>query len=167
MRTLIAATSTIFLCLAPVSAHAFADCSAPPAPGVDWSRCFHEESVFVQEDLSGAQLVDARFQRANLEGTNLSDANAQGAKFVSAILTNTNFEKANLREADFTRAVLQGANLSNTNLRRTRFFRANLRGANLSGARLDQTDLLNADISGATWTDGARICAEGSIGRCK
>ena len=29
-----------------------------------------------------------------------------------------------------------------------------------------RTGLRNADLSGATWIDGERICAEGSIGRC-
>jgi uncharacterized protein YjbI with pentapeptide repeats len=51
-------------------------------------------------------------------------------------------------------------------LRRARFFRANLRGADLSGARTGGADMLNADLSGARWTDGKRVCAEGSLGQC-
>jgi uncharacterized protein YjbI with pentapeptide repeats len=36
----------------------------------------------------------------------------------------------------------------------------------LSGAQLKGADLLEADLSGATWIDGKRVCADGSIGRC-
>lgn len=150
-----------------LNANAFPDCSAPAAPGVDWSRCFLEEANFTDTDLSGAALIDTRFQRADLSNSIFDNADAQGAKFVSAILISASFKNANLREADMTKANLEQADFSNANLRRTRFFRANLRGANFTGAHFAQTDLLNADVTGATWTDGIRICAEGSIGRCK
>jgi uncharacterized protein YjbI with pentapeptide repeats len=151
----------------PSAAFAFADCSAVPAPGVDWSRCFLEESNFTDGDLTNAVLVDTRFQRADLSRTLFDGADIRDAKFVDADLVGASFIGANLRKADMTKANLEGANLSQANLRRTRLFRANLRGANFTGARLDQTDLHNADLSGATWTDGERVCAEGSIGRCK
>ena len=59
-----------------------------------------------------------------------------------------------------------GASLIGADLRRARLFRAILRNANLTDARLKGADLARADLSGATWTDGERICAEGSIGRC-
>ena len=36
----------------------------------------------------------------------------------------------------------------------------------VEGGRLFDADLTRADLSGATWIDGKRICAEGSIGRC-
>ena len=38
--------------------------------------------------------------------------------------------------------------------------------ADLSGATVRGTDFGGADLSGATWTDGKRVCAEGSIGQC-
>ncbi|PCJ71927.1 MAG: hypothetical protein COA62_05045 [Rhodobiaceae bacterium] len=152
---------------APTTGFAFPDCSAPAAPLVDWSRCFLEESDFSNTDLTGASLLDTRFQRANLAGSIFDEARAQGAKFVAANLMGTSFKEADLRDADMTKANLEGADLSGARLRRTRLFRANLRGANFTGAHFDRTDLLNADVSGATWTDGIRVCAEGSIGRCK
>lgn len=157
----------VWVFAAPTSALAFADCSAVPAPGVDWSRCFLEESNFTDSDLTNAKLVDTRLQRADLSRTIFDGVDARDAKFVDAELAGASFIGANLRKADMTKANLEGANLSESNLRRTRLFRANLRGANFTGALLDQTDLLNADLSGATWTDGERVCAEGSIGRCK
>ena len=38
--------------------------------------------------------------------------------------------------------------------------------ADLTGVKLGGADLTLADLSGATWTDGKRVCSEGSIGRC-
>jgi uncharacterized protein YjbI with pentapeptide repeats len=45
-------------------------------------------------------------------------------------------------------------------------FRAILRDADLTDAQLTGADMTRADLSGATWTDGQRVCAEGSVGRC-
>jgi uncharacterized protein YjbI with pentapeptide repeats len=42
-----------------------------------------------------------------------------------------------------------------------------LRGADLSGARIRDVDFFRADLSGATWIDGERVCAEGSITFCR
>jgi uncharacterized protein YjbI with pentapeptide repeats len=68
--------------------------------------------------------------------------------------------------ADFTNAVLDDASLKDADLRMARFYDARLRRVDLTGAKLDGADMLRADFSGATWTDGATVCAEGSIGRC-
>lgn len=43
---------------------------------------------------------------------------------------------------------------------------ADLTNANLSGASLVGADLTNTNLSGTTWTDGQKVCAEGSIGVC-
>ena len=56
--------------------------------------------------------------------------------------------------------------MAGADLRRARFFDAILREADLTGARLPGADLTRADLSGATWVDGKRVCAEGSLGRC-
>ena len=39
--------------------------------------------------------------------------------------------------------------------------------ARLDGAQLEEADLSKADLTGATWIDGKRVCAEGSIGKCR
>ena len=143
-----------------------AACTDPPAPEVNWQRCILDGLELEGVDLSGARLRDGSFFRSELSGSDLSGVNAFRAKFVNAKLREVRLDDANLAEADFTKADLRGASLKGADLRRARFFRADLRGADLTGARLRGADLTRTDLSGATWTDGKRICAEGSLGRC-
>lgn len=146
---------------------ALADCSDPPAPGVEWRRCYLDGREFVGADLTDAILRDTSLQRADLRDSKLIKADAHRAKFNSADLRGTRLDRADLGEADFTRANLAGASLRGADLRRARFFRADLRGVDFTGARMAGADLLNADLSGATWVDGQNVCAEGSLGQCQ
>jgi hypothetical protein len=116
---------------------AVAGCTEPPGPGVNWQRC-------------------------TFDGLK----EAYRAKFVNAGLQGAVFDGAKLYEADLTKADLTGASLVGVDLRRARLYRAVLRDANLTSAQLKGADLTRADLSGATWTDGERVCAEGSVGRC-
>jgi uncharacterized protein YjbI with pentapeptide repeats len=156
------------LAFAALAGHpASAACTDPPRPNVNWERCYMEQRNFSASDLSGARLRDARFNRSNLDDSNLSAVDAHRAKFISASMSNIVFDNAHLTESDFTKADLHGASFARADLRRTRLFRANLRGANFFGARMTGADFLKADLSGATWVDGKTVCAEGSIGQCK
>lgn len=148
-------------------ASAVASCTEPPAPEVNWQRCYQDGRTLTNLDLRGANLRDAKFTRGDLSGSDLTGADGRRAKFVSAILKGVILDDANLTEADFTKSDLTGASFRNADLRRARLFRAILRDADLTGARLEAADLLQADLSGATWTDGKTICAEGSISLCK
>lgn len=158
--------ASVFLVLAPVS-EALADCTDPPAPGVNWRRCVFDRLEFNNVDLSGAELRDASFYRSDLSGSIFEKVKAFRAKFVNAVLTGASFPEADLREADMTKANLSEADLATADLRRARLFGANLRGADLSGAKLEGADLSGADLTGATWTNGNHVCREGSIGRCQ
>ncbi len=154
-----------FFFLGPVS-EAIAACTDPPGPEVNWRRCVFDRLPLNAVDLTAAELRDASFFRADLSATVLDNVSAFRAKFVNATLSEASFVEANLQEADLTKADLSDANLTAADLRRARLFRANLRGADLTDARLEGADLAQADLSGVTWTDGERVCAEGSIGRC-
>lgn len=145
---------------------AFADCTDPAAPGVNWRRCYHDGRALVGVDLTGAQLRDATFTRANLSDAILVEVDAYRAKFVSAKLTGAVLDRARLIEADFTRADLTDVSLVEADLRNAKLVNAILREADLTGARIAGTDLRRADLSGATWIDGKRVCAENSIGQC-
>jgi uncharacterized protein YjbI with pentapeptide repeats len=145
---------------------AVAGCTEPPGPGVNWQRCTFDGLNLKEVDLSGARLRDGSFFRADLSAANLSETEAYRAKFVNAGLQGAVFDGAKLYEADLTKADLTGASLVGVDLRRARLYRAVLRDANLTGAQLKGADLTRADLSGATWTDGERVCAEGSVGRC-
>lgn len=165
MRQAIPVSAVITLLMCVSAAHA-ADCTLPAAPKVDWQRCYVDERDLSGHDLSGARLRETSFQRAKLVETKLTGSDSYRARFVSAEMKGALLDGGIFAEADFTKADLAGASLKQTDLRRARFFRANLRGADLTGARLTGADLLNADLSGTRWTDGQRICAEGSVGQC-
>ena len=145
---------------------AAAGCTQPPAPGVNWRRCYMDERHFAKVDLSGAVLREATFARADLSGSVLTDVDGRRTKFFTTRLPGTRFDGARLIEADFTRADLADSSFRGADLRRARFIHAVLRGADFTDARLDGADLLGADFAGATWTDGTTICAEDSIGQC-
>lgn len=149
-----------------VSTGAVAGCTDPAAPGVNWRRCYHDGRDLGAVDLSGAQLRDATFQRSLLDGGNLDGIDGFRAKFFSASMTGVSLNGSRLFEADLTKADLTGASLRDADLRNARLVNAILRETDLTGARLAGADLRNADLSGAIWVDGARICADGSIGQC-
>ncbi|MBF0094731.1 MAG: pentapeptide repeat-containing protein [Alphaproteobacteria bacterium] len=153
------------LCLVPPSP-AGAACTDPAAPGVEWRRCYHDGRSLVGVDLTEAMLRDATFQRSDLSRVNLSGASGFRAKLISTTMAGAILDRSVFSEADFTKADLTGASLRDADVRRARFYHAILRGADLTGLRMDGADLSEADLSGATWIDGKRLCAQGSIGQC-
>ena len=146
---------------------AWAECADPGEPGVDWQSCNFDRQDLKLVDITGAKLRDTSFKRADLAGATLSNADAFRAKFISAKSSKVKFDGARLAEADLTKADLTGASFRNADLRRARLFRAVLRGADMTGANMRGADILKADFTGATWIDGKRVCAEGSIGKCR
>ena len=150
-----------------LAAPAQAECTDPPSPGVEWTRCYFDGRDFSGVNLAGARLKDTTFTRGNLQEANLSGADASRAKFIHADLRRVQFDGATLREADFTNADLRDVSLAGADLSRARLFRADLRGAGLTDARTRGADLLEANLSGATWVNGQHVCAEGSIGQCR
>jgi len=161
------ALAPALLALAVLAPEAYAACTDTPAPAVQWRRCLLDGIDLSGENVSGGDLRDASFKRADLQGANLANVQGRRAKFVSTALAGTDLSGASLIQADFTNADLSGANLKGANLRGARLFQASLRGADLTDAVLDGADLLHVDFSGARWTDGRTICAEGSNGSCR
>ncbi|MGF1612060.1 MAG: pentapeptide repeat-containing protein [Kiloniellales bacterium] len=154
------------LALLAFTGTARADCTDPPAPGVNWQRCNFDGLDLTQTNLSGARLRDGSFFRSDFTGSDLSNTEANRAKFVNTTMVEVTLDGAQLYEADLTKADLTGASMVGVDLRRARLYRAILRGADLTGARTDGADVTRVDFSGATWTNGNHVCAEGSIGRC-
>ena len=154
------------LAFAALASPALADCTDPPSTGVNWQRCNFDSLTFEDVDLSGARVRDSSFYRSDLSGSNLTGVEAYRSKFVNTDLTKVTLDEALLGQADLTKANLTGASLRGADLRNARLYRAILRESDLTNARLDGADLARADLSGATWTDGKRVCAEGSVGRC-
>ncbi|QJE72006.1 pentapeptide repeat-containing protein [Aerophototrophica crusticola] len=156
----------IALALTLIAAPAWAACTDPAGPAVNWRRCYHDGRDLKGVDMSGAMLREATFQRSDLSGATLQKVDGYRAKFFSAKLLGTVLDESRLIEADFTRADLSGAKLRGADLRNAKMVDTILKQADLTGARLDGTDLRNADLSGATWTDGKRTCATPSVGQC-
>lgn len=146
---------------------AFAACTSPAAPAVNWRRCLLDGRDLSGVDLTRGHLRDASLQRARLALAVMVGVDATDARFLSADLTGADMTDANLRETDFTRATLREARLIRADLRRARFFRADLSGADMTGADLTGADFNGAILDGARWTDGERLCAAGSVGTCQ
>ncbi len=131
------------------------DCTAAPAPGVNWRNCRLDGLRAESADLQGARIGNAMLRGARLSGAlfngvDLRYADLGGADLSYAEFRNARMKGAGLRGADLTNADLTGADLSY----------ANLEGARLGGAVLDQARLDNA-----IWIDGS-VCRAGSVGRC-
>ena len=110
------------------------------------SRATADEPVdLTSKRLSGLDLQNVDFKRANLRwaglnNTDLRGANLRGVILDSAWLLGANLERADLRGASLASTQPQRANLRDANLSRARivanFQRADLRGADLSYANM-------------------------------
>jgi uncharacterized protein YjbI with pentapeptide repeats len=146
---------------------ALAECTAFPAPGVEWRRCLHDGDNLSETDLTGADLRDSSFRRTVFDDAILAGIRARRARFTSASMVRVDLTGADLTLAEFTSADLTEASFVGATLRRTRFVNATLRGADFTDAETLEADFARADLSGAIWTDGRTLCAEGSIGSCR
>lgn len=124
--------------------------------GLNLDRVNMNAAYLNRAQLTQTSMIEAQLDSAQLVSTNFSGSNLRRAKLSKALLNGTNMSGVNLEGADFTKALVDGVN----------FKGANLRSANFSQALLQGADFTGADLSGATWTDGATLCAEGSIGSC-
>lgn len=147
---------TLILTGRPPEPAADADCTAPPAPGVNWSNC-RLEGI----ELTGVDLGAANLSNADLSGADLAGSNLAGADLSFAALS-----IADLRNVDLRRAVLKGAGLRNANLSGADLRQADLSYANLRGAVLDGAQLQDAILVNAIWVDNT-VCGAGSIGECR
>jgi hypothetical protein len=110
-------------------------------------------SKWIRDTLSGKQLtlLEARLDRANLEGTNLQGANLENARLWDANLKRADLSRAHLEGADLRKAHLEGADLwgahlERSNLRKAHLERSNLGAAYLEDAYLGRTHLEGADL---------------------
>lgn len=120
-------------------------------------------------DLTGVDLREAIFYKANLCGTNLTRAVLKGSNFLEAKMVGANlscalaeytiFTKARLQKSNLSKALMTASNLSYTRLEYSNLNQivltdailegAKLIGGNLSEAILDNTNLSRADLSWA------------------
>jgi uncharacterized protein YjbI with pentapeptide repeats len=115
----------------------------------DCSEARLERADLAGVNLSRVNLSNAALGGADLSGVDLGGANLSRAKLSNANLTGANLSRANLSEAVFNRANLSGAMLSLTNLTKAVGNGANLGKAVLSGALLHEATLGGADFTAA------------------
>ena len=108
-----------------------------------------ENSIIEYFDFNKANLQGADLSGAYLQGADLSDAKLEGADLSFANLQGADLSDANLQGADLMYAYLQGAYLRNTNLQGAYLSDAKLEGADLRDAKLEGADLRNTKLQGA------------------
>ena len=133
-----------------------ADCTAVAAPGVNWNHC----------QLSGVQILNQDFSKANMNSTNLQNANLFGGVFNETDLSYANLNQVNLRYAMLHNTKLKGASLRRSALTNASIANADLSYANLTDANIENTSFNNVKLDNAIWIDG-RTCAKGSIDTCE
>lgn len=107
---------------------------------------------FPLEKVEFANLRNARFDGANMEGATLNYANFDSVDLRNANCQNTDFTGANLHSANLEGANLQGANLTGANLHSTDLRGADLQDADLCGVNLHGADFRGADLRGRSLT---------------
>lgn len=145
----------VFFWFTPEQPDVQPDCSAPPAPEVDWSNCRMPGVTAEQADLHGARASNMDLTGAHLVGSRLDGAD----------LAYTTLDLADLRRADLSNVRLTGAGLRNADLRSARLAGADLSYADLRGARLEGAVLNGARLDHAIWLGGEQ-CQPGSVARC-
>lgn len=131
------------------------DCTAPPAPQVNWSNCRMEALSAPRAELQGAEIRNARLREADL----------RAARLAGADLSYTELARADLSYADLAGAQLKGAILQGADLTYASLVGADLSYADLRGARLGGAELTDAVFADAIWVDG-RVCPPGAVGGC-
>lgn len=125
--------------------------------------CDLTEAVFDGMDLQGANLQNAKVERASfinvdmaprqmektVHFTNLENANFRSVNFSGAIMSSSKLVNGYFREANFT-----GANLENADMREANFKKAVFRGANLLGATIDDAKFKSAVFCNTVMPDG-------------
>lgn len=114
-----------------------------------------------ESTISGRTRVATSAPRAGVAAQSYVNGEFDGGSFAGRNLTNVDFTNASLRKTQFARSILVGADFTNADLRN-----ADLRNANLRNASVINVDWAGARLDGATWVDG-RVCASGSVGRCR
>ncbi|WP_196514441.1 pentapeptide repeat-containing protein [Nostoc sp. WHI] len=113
--------------------------------GADLRNAKLQKANLTDADLQGANLTKATLTKTDLQGANLKKSNLSYSDLSYSDLTSADLTGADLQVTNLTEADLQGANLKKTNLSYS-----DLTSANLSEADLSETHLTGAKYSKAT-----------------
>jgi uncharacterized protein YjbI with pentapeptide repeats len=138
----------------PATPSAAANCSADPAPGVDWTDCDKKVIILSGSDFSAATLVGTDFTSTDLRDSNLMTANLEKAALVRASLAGSHaegakFDRIEAYRTNFSRIQAKGATFASAEMQRSNFANAVLVNVNFTKADLARADFAGADITGA------------------
>ena len=134
------------------------------------SADFSDTAFDSNPDFRAADLRNASFFKAVLNGIDFSGARLDEANFNRAEMRATIFANADLNEADMKDANLQGvrfngADVSDVNFSESDLSNANFQGADIEDAKFTEADLTGANFSGAMNADKATfsdtVCSDG------
>lgn len=95
-------------------------------------------------DFSGAELTDASFKDAVLDGADFSEVQAARADFRGASLGDTRFEGAQLDDVKFNTAKISGASFKQASGKKVRFFGAVIKVSFFTECHFDQAQFTRA-----------------------
>ena len=133
------------------------------------------EAIFAKANLEGANFKNANLTHANLAeanlayadfneaclyNANLADAYLEAADCKGADFCNANLARTDLERADLNSAGFANANLTKANLWEAILFRANLGGTNLTRTNLFEANLAEANLTEANFTEAYLVDAD-------
>ena len=110
-------------------------------------------TVMKNADLSGANLVECNFERADMSNCILDGAKLMGVRMLCVNLENASMKNCYFEDPAGKQAYLEGANLKYVNLEGSCMAGINLRVATLRKANLQNCDLRGAILAGADMED--------------
>ena len=133
---------------------------------------FSEIDFEINPNFRGADLRNANFLRATLNGVDFSgarleEANFNRAEMKAAIFVNADLNEADMRGANAQGARFDGADVSDMDFSEAELSNANFQGANIEDAKFTEADLTGANFSGALNADSAffreTVCSDGNL----
>ena len=136
------------------AASAKPDCSADPAPGVDWTECDKKLIILSGSDFNGATLVGTDFTSTDLRDSNLLAANFEKATLVRASLAGSKadgakFDRIEAYRTNFSGMSAQGATFASAEMQRSNFTGAKLVNVDFTKAELGRAEFADAEIIGS------------------
>ncbi len=121
--------------------------------GTDLSKIYFESNP----DFRDADLENANFNGAGLDGVDFSGADLKEARFNNAEMRATIFTSANLRRAKMRDAHLQGAVFDGADISDADFSESDLSGASFQDADVEDADFSKANLTNASFRSSENV----------
>jgi uncharacterized protein YjbI with pentapeptide repeats len=132
-----------------------ADMREKDLKGCRFFQCILNESNLAGADLTGVELTQTQFMKADLTGTRFGNARATYTQFGGATLKGTDFGSADIRWSNF-----DGSEIEMVSLKGAKANQSMLRAVRANGLDLTDTNLRESDLSESVFTDAQVIDAD-------